>query len=149
MRGHQLIPYCPSYRHDPAPRVSDEHLEHWGALFCERRLSAYGLTLEQFLEAPRGYLAWIERGGRAGHRPLLHWQRLIRSELDGEHHGGGDRVRGLVAALRVEAAAAAAEAETERAVPQARLAGDRYVEPLHHHSRVHCGHRFDPRRRVR
>lgn len=139
---------------------SDEYLEHWGRVFVAEDLYCRrGVRFETFLQAPQEILdavaqlpvdaapllprqaavmaavLWSERTGHAGHvarRELT--QRALARLLD------------MMTALHTRAVVDVAE-ETEPALPAAaRLAGERYIEPMRHHSFAVSGHAWDRRR---
>lgn len=100
-------------------RYPDEYLEHYADRYVSLELRRHGVTLLQYLAAP----AACERvaqiwAARGGPCPgALLPQQITEAEL-----------------------------AMERELQGVRLAGDRYVEVLHHHSVAHCGHHRDRRR---
>lgn len=141
-------------------KFADEALEHWGEIFTRNNLQGYGLTFEQFLQAPA---TWLERWafqrphapGTDEHEPLLPAQQRVADRLrddelvelmralqgfraeDAEHWPLPEEVD-LLQALAFDAGAARlAEAHEEQrlasAAPTARVRGPAgYCEPLHH-----------------
>lgn len=71
-----------------AVRVSDEHLDFWGALFVDNNLYAEGITFETFVQVPYQILNAIAQR-RANHyadteafQPLLPAQARLQRKLD-------------------------------------------------------------------
>lgn len=61
------------------PTYSDEYIEHWGQIFEQHNLYAYGIRFDCFLEVPNEILAAFASGT---YYPLLIRQRDVQERMD-------------------------------------------------------------------